>query len=131
MGFWHQYLVLKRRRKVKYDEFIEHGSAAYDFTFCMLNPSFGARITLRQIVAIVHTQELYFCSSIKGLACEDCGCGPVIKQTNIPLYSVYNDIGFLAHPDPLELTLVPNLVAMDWEGVKRMWLKEHMRWDSC
>lgn len=115
---------------MKYDEFIEHGSSVYDLAFCMLDPNPKTRITSRQIVAMVHAQELYFRGSIKALACEDCGCGPVMKQTNIPLHSIYKDNEYLAHPDPPEIALGSDLVASDWEGVKRVWLKEHMWWDA-
>ncbi len=120
---------LKQLRKSRYDDFLEHGVAVYDLAFLMLDHDPKTRITSRQLVATIHAQKLYYQSSIKSKACEECGNGPVIVQPNLPLHSVYKATGKLDHLETPEAALETD-IASSWEEVKRLWLKEHMWWDA-
>ena len=130
-GHWDIYDDLKKRRAVayRYDDFLEHGPAVCDLAFLMLDPNPKTRITSRQIVALVHSPDLYYRGNIKGRACEECGSRKLVKQANLPLHSVYKKTGDLDHPYPPEVALSSNFIEADWEGVKRLWLHEHMWWD--
>lgn len=128
-GYWDQYCQLIRRRQLPYDDFLQHGAAVYDLAFLMLDPEPKTRITSRQLVSMMHARELYYRGSIKSKACEDCGEGPVIVQSNLPLHSVYKATDNLLHPETPEAALETNIAA-NWDEVKRLWLEHHMWWDS-
>jgi serine/threonine protein kinase len=130
-GHWSDYTQAFDKKKAPHDDFKEHGPAVSDLAFLMLDPNPKTRITSRQLVALISaaTEELYFRSSIKKKACDDCRTGIHIDMSNLPFHSVYKDTDALKYPKSPDDALV-TILADDWEAAKREWLQEHMWWQS-
>jgi serine/threonine protein kinase len=128
-GHWSEYHLAFARKKIPYNQFINHGPAVSDLAFLMLDPDPKKRITARQLVTLVSiaTPELYYRGSIKKKACLSCSAGVYVDVVNLPLHSVYKDVDDLKYPkrpdEALTTKSLPN-----WESAKKQWLLQHMWW---
>jgi hypothetical protein len=71
----------------------------------MLDPDSKKRITSRQLVAMIHSENIYYRGGVKGEACAVCRRGPALEDSNLPLHSVYNDTDDLDYPKSPEQAL--------------------------
>jgi serine/threonine protein kinase len=128
LGRWSDYGMKHDTGKTPHDTFIHHGSAVCDLSFLMMDPNPKMRITARQLVALLHTEDLYYFASIKQKSCILCRPGMYIGTSNLPLHSRYKDTDDLRYPDHRKEEALSTDFLPDWEAAKKEWLQDHMWW---
>ena len=116
---WQCFLILhvKFVGQEPYKDLTHHGAAVAELAFLMLDPNPKSRVTVRQLVAMLHDDKSYFDKFIKMMSCSSCRKFPVAPNPNLPLHSVFKgDYG-------LESNTPTN-----WDQAKELWLKSHMWW---
>jgi serine/threonine protein kinase len=126
-GHWSDFGFKYAKGQLPIDIFINHGPAVSDLSFLMMDPNPKTRITARQLVALLYTENLYYYSSIKQKSCVSCRPGMHVGTSNLPLHSRYKDTDDLKYPKLPEEALSTDLLP-DWETAKKEWLQEHMWW---
>jgi serine/threonine protein kinase len=97
-----------------------------ELAFLMLDPNPDFRITSRQLIAMICHPKLQYISTVKRYCCKDCR-GTAIIDANLPLHSIFHDYKDRGSPQSDEPAF-EGTGALDWEDVKREWLKHHMWW---
>jgi len=105
------------------------GSTVAEMEFLMLDPNLNTRITARQMVAVLQN-EYTLISILRDHSCATCKESfPLASNPYLPYHSTFKPVaGLMWQPiqTEREIILQTEVVADNWEQVKRLCLASHM-----